>query len=253
MRNRRKILRFFLLTAVCTTFWTFSACHAESLLLKLEKEIGFSGYQQVVREKQVVRLTPEKNRQLQRIFNNLVACSPRRQELNFNLTVVADPEINAYALPGGYVFINTGLLEFTEQPGEIAAALAHEIGHVDCKHGINTVSRIIGMTIVLQLLANQTDHPDRLTQLGSVGIGLAQKGYSREAEYQADQAGVHLLKAAGYSAHDLVSFFQKLEQASGSATSNFFLWKLIDTHPPLPERIKRIEHRRSVISSQLRY
>jgi predicted Zn-dependent protease len=243
MRNFRKILRFLLITAVFTTFFSLSNCHAESLLLKLEKEIGFSGYQQLVREKQVVRLTPEKARQLQRIFNNLVARSQRRQELNFNLTVVADPEINAYALPGGYVFINTGLLEFTDQPGEIAAALAHEIGHVDCKHGINAVSRTIGLTIVLQLLATQTDNPDHLNQLGAVAIGLAQKGYSREAEYQADQAGAHLLDAAGYSPHNLIRFLQELEQKTGSATSDFFLWKLIDTHPPLPERIKRIEQR----------
>jgi predicted Zn-dependent protease len=241
MRNRRQFLRLFLLLAVCAVFFTYSECQAESLLLKLEKEIGFTGYRQVVREKQVVQLTPEKSHQLQRIFQNLTAHSRRREELNFNLTVLRDPEINAYALPGGYVIINTGLLEFTEAPGEIAAALAHEIGHVDCKHGINTVTRTAGLALLLQLLSNRTDHPDRVAQLGAVGIALAQKGYSRSAEYQADQTGANLLEKAGYSAQNLTRFFQKLERESGCPASRFFLWKLIDTHPPFAKRIKRLE------------
>jgi predicted Zn-dependent protease len=241
MRNRRRFLRFFLISVVCTTFLSFSDCHAESLLLKLEKEIGFTGYQQVVREKQVVPFTGGKYRQLQQIFENLTAHSRRREELNFNLTVVVDPEINAYALPGGYVIVNTGLLEFTDQPEDLAAALAHEIGHIDCKHGINAVSRAVGLSILLQLLATQTENPDRSAQIGTVGIVLAQKGYSRSAEYQADLSGVVLLQQAGYQPRDLMGFFKKLERESGCATSHFFLWKLIDSHPPFPERIERLQ------------
>jgi predicted Zn-dependent protease len=240
MRHFRKILGSLLLFIVCSIFGSFSICHAESLWLKLEKEIGFTGYQQLVREKQVLRLTSEKQRQLERIFTDLTARSNRRTEINFTLTVVADPEINAYALPGGYVIVNSGLLEFTDKPGDLAAALAHEIGHIDCKHGINAVSRTIGLTLALQLLANRTDHPDRLTQLGAVAIVLSQRGYSRNAEYQADRTGVRLLKAAGYSPEDMARFFSKLEQQSGDTTGRFFLWKLVDTHPPFPERIKRI-------------
>jgi predicted Zn-dependent protease len=243
VRKFRKILRYFLLITLGFAIFSFSECHAESLLLKLEKEIGFTAYRELIREKQVVRLTPEAGRRIQEIFKKLVLHAKRQRELTFSLTVLADPEVNAYALPGGYIFVNTGLLEFTAEPGEIAAVLAHEIGHVDCKHGINAISRTIGLTIALQLLAARTENPDRLTQLGSVAIGLAQKGYSRNAEYQADQAGARLLEKAGYSSRDLVRFFHKLAQESDSAAGSFFLWKLIDTHPPFPERIKRIEQK----------
>jgi predicted Zn-dependent protease len=245
MHRFRKILGYLLLITTCCIFGPFSTSHAESLWFKLEKEIGFTSYQQLLREKQILRLTPGKQRQLQQIFADLTVHSKRNTEINFSLTVVADPEINAYALPGGYVIVNTGLLEFADGPGELAAALAHEIGHIDCKHGINAISRTIGLTLALQLLANRTDHPDRLKQLGAVAIVLSQKGYSRSAEYQADQTGARLLEVAGYSPHDMVRFFHKLEQQSSCATSRFFLWKLIDTHPPFPERIKRIRQRQT--------
>jgi predicted Zn-dependent protease len=241
VRYFRKILRYFLLLTLCFTFFSFFECHAESLLLKMEKEIGFTAYRELIREKQTVRLTPEAEQRIQGIFNKLVLHAKRRREITFSLTVLADPEVNAYALPGGYIFVNTGLLEFTTEPGEIAAALAHEIGHIDCKHGMNAISRTIGLSIALQLLAARTENPDRLTQLGSVAIGLTQKGYSRNAEYQADQAGARLLEKAGYTSRDLASFFHKLARESDGAAASFFLWKLIDTHPPLSERIKRIE------------
>ncbi|HYH04231.1 MAG TPA: M48 family metallopeptidase [Bacillota bacterium] len=241
MSKSRKILFFMLIITIVGAFSTISQCSAESFMVKFEKEIGFSSYQQIVRDKRVITLPEAKAQSLYGMFNRLTQASSRHNEIKYSLTVVEDPEVNAYALPGGYVFINTGLLDYAETEGEVAGVLAHEIAHIDRKHGINAVSRAVGFSIVLQLVTNKSDNPDRTAQIGALTIGLAQKGYSRGAEYEADRYGVRFMTAAGYSKNEMVSFFRKLEKKYGSG-SNFALLQLVSTHPPTSERIKQIEN-----------
>lgn len=241
MSKSRKIGFFMLLIITIAAFSTISQCSAESFMLKFEKEIGFSSYQQIVREKRVVTLPEDKSKSLYSMFERLTKSSDRYNEIKYSLTVVEDPEVNAYALPGGYVFVNTGLLDFAETEGELAGVIAHEIAHIDRKHGLNAVTRAVGFALVLQLVTNKSDNPDRTAQVGALAIGLAQKGYSRAAEYEADRYGVQFMTAAGYSKNDMISFFRKLEQKYGSG-SNFALLQLVSTHPPTSDRIKAIEN-----------
>lgn len=241
MSKSRKIGFFMLLIITIAAFSTISQCSAESFMLKFEKEIGFSSYQQIVREKRVVTLPEDKSKSLYSMFERLTKSSDRYNEIKYSLTVVEDPEVNAYALPGGYVFVNTGLLDFAETEGELAGVIAHEIAHIDRKHGLNAVTRAVGFALVLQLVTNKSDNPDRTAQVGALAIGLAQKGYSRAAEYEADRYGVQFMTAAGYSKNDMISLFRKLEQKYGSG-SNFALLQLVSTHPPTSDRIKAIEN-----------
>jgi predicted Zn-dependent protease len=239
MRRIRTVV-IFLILAIVIYITAITSCNAASFVTGLEKQIGYSSYQQTIRQKRVVRLPYGKANQLNGIFEKLVRTGRRYDELNYNLTVVADEEVNAFALPGGYIFVNTGLLDFADSDGEVAAVLAHEIAHVECKHGINAVSRAIGLAILLDLVANRSRDPEKTTQLGAIAITLVQRGYSREAEYQADACGVRFMTAAGYSKWDMVRFFKKLKDKYGSG-SNYPALQFLNTHPPTEERIKRIE------------
>jgi predicted Zn-dependent protease len=239
MKRIRIAIAFFSLATLIYVS-ALTSCNAASFVTGLEKQIGYSSYQQTIRQNRVIRLPYDKTLRLNGIFAKLVRTGGRHDELNYNLTIVEDEEVNAFALPGGYIFINTGLLDFAKNDGEVAAALAHEIAHVECKHGINAVSRAIGLTILLDLLANRSPDPGKSAQLGAIAITLVQRGYSREAEYQADAYGVRLMTAAGYSKQDMINFFRKLQNKYGSVMSYPAL-RLLSTHPLTEERIKRIE------------
>jgi predicted Zn-dependent protease len=239
MRRIRIAITFFIF-ATFIYGWALTSCNAASFVTGLERQIGYSGYQQTLRQKRTVRLPCAEAVRLNRIFKKLVRAGSRHAELNYSLTVVEDEEVNAFALPGGYIFINSGLLDFAKNDGEVAAALAHEIAHVECKHGINAISRMIGLTIALDVLANRSPDPEKSARLGAIAITLLHRGYSREAEYQADAQGVRFMTAAGYSKQDMIHFFKKLQDKYGSR-NNFPVLQLLSTHPPTEERIKRIE------------
>lgn len=217
----------------------YSQSFFDSLTLGLEKQIGAESYQDITSQKEVVELPKEQMKHLRRIFSRLVDVSSRKNELEYKLSVVKDDTINAFALPGGYVFINTGLLAFAQNDGEIAGVLAHEIAHIDRRHGMQAVGRAIGLSLLLQLVINNKDNQEQIRKIGGIAINLAQLGYSRENEYEADRFAVTFMTQAGFSKQDLANFFQRLEAKSGGSGPDFL--QFLSTHPPTGERIKRIE------------
>ncbi len=214
----------------------------DSLSLGLEKEIGHISYKRIITEKQVVQLPPENEKQLNSIFSKLVDQSGRKKEVNYSLAVVKDETINAFALPAGYIFVHTGLLSYAKSDGELAGVLAHEIAHVDQRHSMKAISRTIGMSALLGLVVNKSSEKrkEEITKIGMVAINLAQLGYSREAEYEADAYGVKFMKRAGYPKEEILNFWKRMEGQSDSGESSSLL-QLFSTHPPTSERIKRIE------------
>ncbi len=212
----------------------------DSLTLGLEKQIGAESYQDISTQSQVIELPKEQMKHLRRIFQRLVDTSSRKGELEFNLSVVKDDSVNAFALPGGYVFVHTGLLSFARTDGELAGVLAHEIAHIDRRHGMKAVGRAVGLSLLLQLVVNNKDNntQEQIRKIGGVAINLSQLGYSRENEYEADRFAVTFMTGAGYQKQELANFFRRLETKSGSGPA--FL-QFLSTHPPSSERINRIE------------
>lgn len=248
MSMKRKSLLFLLLLVLLlpTLLFPGTVSHAgsffDSLLLGMEKDIGYNSYQSIIAEKKVVKLPPEEEERLNSIFHGLVKTCSRSRELEFSLTVVQDDTVNAFALPAGYIFVHTGLLSFARSDGELAGVLAHEIAHVDRRHSMQAIGRQIGMSLILQLILgnHSSERQEQIARIGAVAINLTQLGYGREAEYEADHYGVQFMRQAGYDKNELLNFWRRVEQQSGGSENPAFL-QLFSTHPPTSERIKRIE------------
>jgi predicted Zn-dependent protease len=148
--------------------------------------------------------------------------------------LVADRQINAFNIPGGHVYVNTGLVAATGSASELAAVLAHEIAHGVARHGTEQLTRVYGLNILASLALGQ--NPSLYEQLLAqiVGSGTIAK-FSREAEREADRLGLRYMHAAGYDPRGMVTLFEKLQrerQRQPGRVARFFA-----THPLTEDRI----------------
>ena len=167
--------------------------------------------------------------------------------LPYSFTVLDDDNINAFALPGGYVHITRGLLALAEDEAELAGVLAHEIGHIVARHSAQrysqTVAANIGLT-VLGVLGSVAGLPSGLGDVASLGAGAYLQGFSREQELEADMLGVRYLARAGYDPNAMITFLEKMREHSrlealiaGQSPDSVDQFNLMATHPRTVERI----------------
>jgi predicted Zn-dependent protease len=203
-------------------------------------EVG-QAYAAQVRQHTIVVHDPYLSEYVTRVGRRLVA-SREAQESGFPFTfeVVADPSINAFALPGGPMFINTGLLRAVDNEAQLAGVMGHEMSHVILRHGTNQASKkqLIELPAVL---GSQVAGGSLVGQLAQLGIGLGANSvllkFSRTAESQADLMGSHLMAEPGYNPIEMARFFNKLNAEGGSHGSQFF-----SDHPNPDNREKAIEN-----------
>src|SRR5947208_9672668 len=157
----------------------------------------------------------------------------------FTFEVVADPSINAFALPGGPMFINSGLLKAVDNEAELAGVMGHEMSHVILRHGTNQASKAQAIQLPL-MLGSRVAGGSMLGRLGQLGIGLGANSvllkFSRTAESQADLTGSHLMAESGYNPMAMARFFEKLSSQGGSRGLQFF-----SDHPNPGNRERAIE------------
>jgi len=160
----------------------------------------------------------------------------------YQFKVVNSSDINAFALPGGFVYVNRGVLDNARNEGEIAGVLAHEIWHVSLRHGTHQASKAYlaqaGIGILGGLLGGHVGAgaADVINTVGGIGLNALFLKYSRDLESQADVRGAQILAASGYSPNDMVSFFQTLERVDSSKKTSW-----LSDHPAPPDRIQRIQ------------
>jgi len=168
-------------------------------------------------------------------------------KFEYEFKVVNSPEVNAFAIPGGHLFVNVGLLKAATTEAELVGVWGHEIGHVVLRHGTKRLSDAMLLQTLAGLSAEATK--GRLGENSQyVGLGVLLFGqggllkYGRNAELEADQFGINMLYATNYDGNALAGFFRKLlkiEQEHGVSSSG--LSQLFATHPPTQERIDRAE------------
>jgi beta-barrel assembly-enhancing protease len=158
----------------------------------------------------------------------------------FEFHCVNDKAINAFALPGGYVFVNRGAIEAADNEAQLAGVIAHELSHVALRHGTNQATKAMlaetGLGIFGAVFGDTTGGA-LLTQLGSFTAGGVLLRYSRTAESQADVMGTQILYDAGYDPRALAQFFEKLEaETKGKNPPEFF-----SDHPNPEHRVGRVD------------
>lgn len=170
----------------------------------------------------------------------LLASAPE-VKFAYTFSVVNTKVVNAFAVPGGHIYIHTGLIAEARNEAELAGVISHEIGHVVARHGSERLSAILAATLVGQILVGaQEDEIDRLltqlaVQLVTTGGMLA---YSRANENEADRIGADIMYRAGYDPRAMVGFFERLHDKKGDM-SRFEVF--ISTHPDPRDRQARVK------------
>jgi len=176
-----------------------------------------------------------------RIGHRLAAAAPGAR-FPYQFRVVNDSAINAFALPGGFVYVNRGALDAARSENEVAAVLAHEIAHVSLRHGTNQASKAYlaqaGLGLVGGLLGNRAQGGlgQVIGMIGGFGLNTLFLKYSRSAESQADLLGTQIMRRAGYDPRGMVSFLQTIQRQSGGRAVEF-----LSDHPNPENRIARLE------------
>jgi len=153
----------------------------------------------------------------------------------FTIKVIDGDDVNAFALPGGFLFVYTGLIVQAESEGELAAAMAHEIAHVAARHGTRQASReglANGMTAPMILMGGWGGYA--AAQAARLGIPVAFLSFSRAFEAEADMLGLQYLYKAGYDPIALVDIFERLQSLQMKKPTV----KLLSSHPPNQDRIE---------------
>jgi predicted Zn-dependent protease len=174
------------------------------------------------------------------LFDKIVKNS-RRPNLPYSIKIVDTKEINAFALPGGFVYLNRGLMEWTRSESEMIATLCHEVGHVVGHHGANTISRESTadslLTEASQVLFGD-DLPARLLkEAGGPVAFFGNLKYSRTQELQADLFGYYNMQRAGWDPKGMVELFRHFGE---NATVLDPLFTIVSTHPASSERENQI-------------
>ncbi len=175
-----------------------------------------------------------------RVGQNLVRNSDAR--VPFTIKVIDSDEINAFALPGGYFYVNSGLVKLAGGEAELAGVMAHEIAHVAARHGTKqaTKGQITNLaTIPLIFLGGWTGYGIR--QAAGLAVPLTFLKFSRNFEREADFLGVQYLYKTGYDPASMIQFFERLKAQKKKKTSKSKIAKVFKTHPLTEDRIKRIQ------------
>jgi len=175
------------------------------------------------------------------VGRRLAAVSPGAK-YEYQFKVVNASDINAFALPGGYMYVNRGLIEAARSEGELAGVMAHEIAHVALRHGTNQASKAYLGQTGLGLLGGFVDKPstqDTIASVGGFGLNALFLKFSRTDEKQADIVGAQILARAGYDPMDMVTFFQGLEATEDHDPGK--VERFFSSHPPLSDRGVRVQ------------
>ncbi len=173
-------------------------------------------------------------------IGNKLAREPAAGQYPYSFTLINDDSINAFALPGGPIFVHSGLLEAADNEAQLAGVLAHEIAHVVLRHGTSQASKANLVQLPAVLAGTAIGDHGALAQLGQVGLGLGVNAlmlkYSRSAEKEADARGARLMAQAGYNPMEMADFFEKLEAQGGSRSPSF-----LSSHPNPGHRMELVQ------------
>lgn len=211
-----------------------------------ELRLGAEEHPKIIKQSGGV-FSPDKWSPYVREIGRKLASFSERPNLPWTFTVLNDTQVNAFALPGGYVYITRGLLALASDEAEMAGVLSHEIGHIAARHSAQRYSSTVASNLGLQVLGVLTNAAGvgGLENLAAVGAEIGLKSYSREQELESDLLAVRYMTRAGYAPQAMASFFEKLrvdQRIQGRLAGDPERAEKTDimaTHPRTAERIRQ--------------
>ncbi|MEW6101784.1 MAG: M48 family metallopeptidase [Candidatus Omnitrophota bacterium] len=230
-------LALVLLLSGCVTVYNPATGKNEALFIDTQTEVslGQDLDRQMQKELKILK-NPEAQDKIEKIGSRVAFASDRR-DLAYHFRIVKDPELNAFAIPGGYVYVNSGLMQAANED-ELACVLGHEIGHIAARHSVKKLQSALGYQILLSIalgLSNQQN----ISRATDIIYELISLGYSRQDEFLADKLSARYAKRAGFNPKGMATFLEKLkEEAAGTHYKPVFL----SSHPDIEERIRAVEN-----------
>jgi len=181
-----------------------------------------------------------KDKRLQKYVNNVgrwVAAQSERPDLPWHFGVIESKDVNAFAAPGGYIFVTRGLYVLLQNEAELAGVLAHEVGHVVRQHHLKILQQSKLLDLGGKLLAKETGGSDAAQKLIGSGAEIVSRSLDKSAEFEADRIGVVLATRAGYDAFGLPSVLQQIGHFAKDDGSVALLFK---THPLPDDRLDKL-------------
>jgi predicted Zn-dependent protease len=188
---------------------------------------------------------PVKNEALQQYVNlvgNAVAANSKRATIPYQFAVLESPVQNAFAVPGGVIFVSKALVAILGDESELAAVLAHEVGHVSMKHALKSTQRaqlFSGIGSITAASVGGDKGKKFASAIGDMQGVLFDKGLDKDMEFEADAAALETTYRTGYDPSAMIRVLEKLQKLEASSTDKKGSW--FSTHPPLDERIEKLK------------
>ncbi len=182
-----------------------------------------------------------KDAKLQKYVNQVgewVASQSERADLPWHFGVIQSEDVNAFAAPGGYVYVTLGLYRLLQNEADLAGVLGHEIGHVIRKHHLKILQQSKLVDAGGKLFSRQVGGDDKVQQMIGSGAEIVARGLDKDAEFEADRIGVVLATRAGYDAYGLPSVLQQIGHIAKDEGSVALLFK---THPLPEDRLTKLD------------
>ncbi len=232
-----KLLFCLIFLSGCMTYNTATGRN-EMIFISTSSEVAMGNQinAELSSKSRIIEGTAE-SRRLENIGQRVARVSDR-QDIQYHFHLIEDEDINAFTVPGGHIYFYTGLFRKMERDDQIAAVLAHEIGHNAGKHTVKKFQGALGYdmmrNLVLGVLELRAPGSGDIAGIGADGLmGLAMSGYSRHDEYEADRLGIKYLYLAGYDLSAMIQVFYVLQQNDKKGGPPLIL----RTHPFVKDRI----------------
>jgi len=225
--------------AGCSSEYNIATGKEEKFYYNTDKEVQIG--QSIVREVEN-KYKPVDDPLIQKRVEDIgqkIASVCDRKEIDYHFQVLNEEEANAFSLPGGFVYVNKGLVDKAANDDELAGVLGHEVAHIVARHSIKKLQAIMGYTILRVLAAAIPEGGAQVGNAADVAFTEILLGYGREDELLADQLASRYAKLAGYNPHAMIDFLDKLQEINRRkppGPKSYF-----KTHPYVPDRIRIVK------------
>lgn len=231
----RKITSVIFMTLVLSGCATYNPAtgRREVLLIDTDTEVNL-GAEMAGQISKEMKIADDKvvQRRLDGIGNRIAEVSDRK-DLKYSFKIIKDKEFNAFTIPGGTIYVNTGLLEAANDD-ELAAVIGHEVGHVAARHAAKRMQAVLGYQLVTSI-AFGAKAQVQIMEATDVVFNVVVLGYGRKDELLADKLGIKYSSAAGFNPNGMVTFFRKLKKQGEAGGAQLVF---LSSHPPIDQRIK---------------